>query len=168
MIYSDSVDIVFKPSATLSSDSVNHKISNWHDIPGLFVDGKYDLVGLTEGGDKFNIKDLTETRVTIYEVTDLTPSSINSYTRYYIKKSPNSNAVQFKYDIYDKNGVEDLTTFTLKVWRELKDFYEKLFKYIRAKHPNISIPEEKFEKVVLELLSDAIIDDIKRIEDKIK
>ena len=168
MILSDAVDLVFKPSTTLSSDSVNHKISEWHDIPALFVDGRYTFVSLTEGGTKFKLSELTETRLSIFEVTDVTPSSINSYTRYYIRKSPSSNAVQFKYDIYNKNGIEDLNSITLKVWRELKDFYEKLFKYIRAKHPNINIPEEKFEKVVLELLSDAIIDDIKRIEDKIK
>ena len=168
MIYSDSVDIVFKPSATLSTDSANHKISNWHDISGLFVDGEYDFISLTEDETKYKLSELTETRLTIFETTYLDGSDVKAFTRYYIRKSPNSNAVQFKYDIYNENGIEDLNSITLKTWRELKDFYEKLFKYIKAKHPKLEIPEEKFEKIVLELLSDVIIDDIKRIEDKIK
>ena len=167
MFYTDAVDVIFNPSISLITNTQNNKICNWHEIPNVFTDGEYDFLSFRKDNTKYNLSTLTTNKTEIYAIKNEQNDKI-SYTRYYIRKSPDSNAVQFKYDIYDSNGVNTPETITLLVYKEVKTFSEKLLQRIEQKHPKIIIPKEQREDVILDFLSNILIEPILLLEDSIK
>ena len=167
MFYTNAVDVIFNPSINLVINTQNHKVCNWHEIPGVFIDSEYGFLSYRKNNTKYNLSILTTNKTEIYAIRNEQDDKI-SYTRYYIRKSPDSNAVQFKYDIYNSEGINKPDTITLLVYKEVKTFSEKLIKRIEQKHPKIIISKEQREDVILDFLSDILIEPILLLEDSIK
>ena len=95
--------IIFTPSTSLTTNSSTIKISAWKDIPNLTINGGYRYIANSKTGTKHEIETLTTTIVTIRNIAGGSSQGGYSY-KYQIRKNPNNDNVQFRFDYSNSYG----------------------------------------------------------------